>query len=64
MLELAPGEQVELFIEKDGRKYAFRGQVERDDGAHHVNRIGREANAFFVKVLDREFPDFVKAMFP
>ncbi|HLE41578.1 MAG TPA: PilZ domain-containing protein [Nitrospirota bacterium] len=64
MLDLTPGEQVELVIEKDGGKVVFHGRVERDDGAHHVNRIGREANAFFIKILDEGFPDFVKEMFP
>jgi len=63
MLDLTPGEQVELVIEKDGGKVVFHGRVERDDGAHHVNRIGREANALFIKMLDEKFPDFVKAMF-
>jgi hypothetical protein len=63
MLELAPGQQVELTIEKDGEKFTFHGRVERDDGAHHINRIGREANAFFVKILDEGFPAFVNKMF-
>ena len=62
-LDLTPGERVELVIEKDGGKVTFYGRVERDDGAHHINRIGREANAFFIKILDEKFPDFVKAMF-
>jgi hypothetical protein len=63
MLDLTPGERVELSIEKDGGKVAFHGRVERNDGTYHVNRIGREANAFFIKILDEGFPDFVKAMF-
>ncbi len=62
MLNLTPGEQVELAIEKDGGKFAFHGQVARDDGIHHITRIGREGNAYFVRILDERFSEFVKAL--
>jgi hypothetical protein len=60
MLMLKPGEQVELTVEKDGEKYSFRGQVARNDGSQRINRIGRDANAFFIRILDERFPEFVK----
>lgn len=62
MLKLTPGEQVELSVEKDGGIFTFRGQVERDDGTHPIKRIGRDGNAFFVRILDERFPEFVKAI--
>ncbi len=62
MLMLKSGEQVELSLEKDGEKFTFRGQVARNDGSQRINRIGREANAFFVRILDERFPEFVKAI--
>jgi hypothetical protein len=63
MLKLTPGEQVELSIEKDGGRHVFQGQVERGDGTQHINRIGRDANAFFIRILDERFLDFIKALF-
>jgi hypothetical protein len=60
MLMLKPGEQVEISVDKDGQKFTFRGQVARNDGSQRINRIGREANAFFVRILDERFPEFVK----
>jgi len=63
MLRLPPGEQVELSIEKDGGIHAFQGKVERGDGTHRINRIGRDANAYFIRILDERFLDFIKAIF-
>lgn len=62
MLALKPGEQVELTVEKEGEKFTFRGLVERSDGNQRINRIGRDANAFFIRILDERFPEFVKAV--
>ena len=62
MLMLKPGEQIELSMEKDGEKFTFRGQVARNDGSQRINRIGREANAFFIRILDERFSEFVKAV--
>ena len=62
MLKLSPGDQVELSIEKDGGKFTFPGQVERDDGSQRINRIGRDVNAFFVRILDERFSEFVKSI--
>ena len=62
MLKLTPGEQVELAIEKDSEKFTFNGQVARDDGIHHITRIGRDGNAYFVRILDERFSEFVKAI--
>jgi hypothetical protein len=59
MLMLKPGEQVEISVDKDGKKFTFRGQVARNDGSQRINRIGREANAFFIRILDERFPEFV-----
>jgi len=62
MLMLKPGEQVDLSVEKDGVKYAFRGQVERNDGNQRINRIGCDANVFFIRILDERFPEFVRTI--
>lgn len=62
LLMLTPGEQIELVIEKSGEKFAVRGQVQRDDGIHHINRIGRDGNAYFVRILDERFSEFVKTI--
>ena len=62
MLMLKPGEQVDLTLDKGGEKVTFRGQVERNDGCQRINRIGGDANAFFVRILDERFPEFVKAI--
>ncbi len=62
MLMLKPGEQVELSLEKNGEKFTFRGQVARNDGSQRINRIGREANTFFVRILDERFTEFVKTI--
>jgi hypothetical protein len=62
MLNLTPGEQIELAIEKNGEKFAVHGQVARDDGIHHINRIGRDGNAYFVRILDERFSEFVKTI--
>jgi c-di-GMP-binding flagellar brake protein YcgR len=61
-LKLTPGEQIELVIEKSGEKFTVRGQVMRDDGIHHINRIGRDGNAYFVRILDERFAEFVKTI--
>ena len=61
MLKLIPGEQVEIAIEKGGEKVTFRGRVERDDGSQRINRIGRDGNAFFIRILDERLAEFVKA---
>ena len=60
-LKLVPGEQVELSIEKDGAKFTFPGRVQRDDGIQRINRIGRDGNAFFVRIVDERLAEFVKA---
>jgi hypothetical protein len=62
MLMLKPGEQVELSMDKDGGKLTFRGQVARDDGSQRINRIGRDANAYFIRILDERFSEFVKTI--
>jgi hypothetical protein len=62
-LKLTPGERVELSIKKDGGTHAFHGKVEREDGPHRINRIGRDANAFFIRILDERFAEFVHAVF-
>lgn len=62
MLMLKPGEQVELTVDKEGNKYTFRGQVLRTDGSQRINRIGRDANTFFVRILDERFAEFVKTV--
>ena len=60
LLVLKPGEQVDLSIEKDGKKLTFRGQVARNDGSQRINRIGRDGNAYFIRILDERFQEFVR----
>jgi len=62
MLMLKSGDQVDLSLEKDGGKFTFRGQVERNDGNQRINRIGCDANVFFIRILDERFPEFVKTI--
>jgi hypothetical protein len=62
MLSLKPGEQVEISVDKDGEKFMFRGQVARNDGSQRINRIGRDANIYFIKILDERFIEFVKML--
>jgi hypothetical protein len=63
MLQLAVGERVELSLDIGGKRHFFSGTVARDDGAQRINRIGRDANSFFIKVTDDTFPSFVKSSF-
>lgn len=62
LLMMKPGEQVELSVDKDGERLTFRGQVERNDGSQRINRIGREANIYFIRILDERFIEFVKTI--
>ena len=62
-LSLAVGEQIELIIEKSGSKFSFPGQVTRQDGLERINRIGREGNVFYIKIVDEKFAEFVKTNF-
>jgi hypothetical protein len=56
---LPVGEPVELVMDKRGEKHPFAGRVVRDDGASYINRIGRSANAVFIRIDDEQFSDFV-----
>ncbi len=59
LLKLPLGEQVEVLMEKAGETIPFSGRVSREDGLHHLNRIGRDANSFFIRIADVRFPAFV-----
>ncbi len=59
MLKLPLGEQVEVLVEKAGETIPFSGRVAREDGLYHLNRIGRDANSFFIRIADVRFPAFV-----
>jgi len=59
---LIPGEQVELVVEKGVEKFTFQGGVERADGSLRIKRIGRDGNAFFVRILDERLAEFVKTL--
>ena len=63
MLRLAIGDLVELIIEKSGGLLSFPGKVARADGMHRINRIGRDGAAFFIRILDEKFVEYVKANF-
>jgi hypothetical protein len=60
MLRLPLGAPVELLLEKGGEKIPFSGRIARGDGICYINRIGRDANAFFIKITDARFPEFMK----
>lgn len=59
LLLLPLGEQVELVIDKQGEKYPFSGRVEREDGNYYINRIHSSVNAFFIRIDDARFSNFV-----
>ncbi len=61
LLKLPVGEQVEILMDKAGEKIPFAGRVAREDGIYHLNRIGRDANAFFVRITDSRFSEFVSS---
>lgn len=60
-LQLPLGAPVELVMEKKGEKIPFVGRITREDGIYYINRIGRDANAFFIRVTDERFPEFMKS---
>ncbi len=60
LLHLPVGEQVEVFLEKAGETNPFVGRVAREDGMYHINRIGRDANAFFIRIADVRFSEFIR----
>ena len=59
---LVPGEQVELIVEKGAEKFTFQGGVARADGSQRIKRIGRDGNAFFVRIDDERLAEFVKTL--
>jgi hypothetical protein len=59
LLKLPLGEQVELTMAKGGEKIPFSGSVVREDGMYHLNRIGRDVIAFFIRITDVKFSEFV-----
>ncbi|HUL00590.1 MAG TPA: PilZ domain-containing protein [Nitrospirota bacterium] len=63
MLRLPLGESVEFVMEKNGSKVSFPGRVVREDGLERINRIGREANTFFIKISEERFAEFVRGNF-
>jgi hypothetical protein len=62
MLMLKPGEKVEISVDKGGVKYTFQGQVARNDGSQRINRIGCDANIYYIRILDERFTEFVKSI--
>ena len=62
MLVLKPGEVIDLSVDRGGQKFTFRGQVARNDGSQRINRIGCDANVFFIRILDEHFVEFVKSI--
>lgn len=61
LLKLPLGEQVELTVVKGGEKIPFSGRVAREDGMYHLNRIGRDVVAFFIRITDVRFSEFVSS---
>ena len=61
LLNLPLGEQVELTMAKGGEKIPFTGRVAREDGMYHLNRIGRDVIAFFMRITDAKFSEFVNS---
>jgi hypothetical protein len=62
MLVLKPGEEVDVSVDRGGEKFTFLGQVARNDGSQRINRIGCDANVFFIRILDEHFVEFVKSI--
>jgi len=62
MLMLKPGEEVDISVDRGGEKFTFRGQVARNDGSQRINRIGCDANVFFIRIVDEHFAEFVKSI--
>lgn len=63
MLKLPLGEPIELIMEKNGNTFSFPGRVARGDGLERINRIGRDANTFFIRIGDQGFAEFVQGNF-
>jgi len=63
MLQLPVGESVEFAMEKNRSKVSFPGRVGREDGLGRINRIGRDANTFFIKISKERFVGFVRGNF-
>lgn len=63
MLRLSLGEPVEFVMDSKGSKVSFLGRVTRDDGLERINRIGRDANTFFIRIGDTKFAEFVHGNF-
>ena len=63
LLNLPLGEQVELTMAKGGEKIPFSGRVAREDGMYHINRIGRDVLAFFIRITDVKFSKFVSSTY-
>ena len=63
LLKLPVGEQVELTMVKGGEKIPFFGHVAREDGMYHLNRIGRDVMAFFVRITDARYSEFVSSTY-
>ena len=63
MLRLTIGEPIEFIMEKNGDKVSFPGRVSREDGLERINRIGRDANTFFIRIGDAKFAEFVHGAF-
>jgi hypothetical protein len=61
LLKLPIGEPVEIMMDKGGEKIPFSGRVAREDGMYHLNRIGRDANTFFIRIADVRFSEFVRS---
>jgi hypothetical protein len=58
-LSMPVGETVELVLEKRGEKFPFSGHVARNDGNHFIDRIHQSGNAYFVKIEDARYANFV-----
>jgi hypothetical protein len=63
-LRLALSEQINFSLLSQVDKYGGKGIVSRKDGPQGIQRIGgRLGNAFFIKVDEQKFRDFVEVKF-
>jgi hypothetical protein len=62
MLVLKAGEVIDLSVDRGGEKFTFRGLVARNDGSQRINRIGCDANVYFIRIIDEQFVEFVKSI--
>jgi len=63
LLRLSLGETVEITIDHAGTSHTYSGQISRLDGMVRINRISRDVSAYFVRIVDEQFTEYIKKNF-